>query len=47
MIVYIDAEDRCMQDIIDTITESMMENTIKSSVAFNTLQMYLKDRLFI
>lgn len=46
VIVYIDAEDRCMQDIIDTITESMMEKYNKESVVvFNTLQMYLKDRL--
>lgn len=46
VIIYIDAEDRCMQDIIDTITEHMMEKYNKESVVvFNTLQMYLKDRL--
>lgn len=46
VIVYIDAEDRCMQDIIDAITEYMMEKYNKESVVvFNTLQMYLKDRL--
>lgn len=46
VIIYIDAEDRCMQDIIDAITEHMMEKYNKeSAVIFNTLQMYLKDRL--
>lgn len=46
VIVYIDAEDRCMQDIIDAMTEYMMEKYNKESVVvFNTLQMYLKDRL--
>lgn len=46
VIIYIDAEDRCMQDIIDAITEYMMEKYNKKSViVFNTLQMYLKDRL--
>ena len=46
IIVYIDAEDRCMQDILDLITEKMMEKYNKHhAVIFNTLQMYLKDRL--
>lgn len=46
VIIYIDAEDRCMQDLIDGITEKMMEKYNKESVVvFNTLQMYLKDRL--
>jgi len=46
VIIYIDAEDRCMQDIIDAITESMMERYNKETVVvFNTLQMYLKDRI--
>lgn len=46
VIVYIDAEDRCMQDIIDLIVEHMMEKYNKESViVFNTLQMYLKDRV--
>lgn len=46
IVVYIDAEDRYMQDIIDTITEFMMEKYNKENVVvFNTLQMYLKDRL--
>jgi proline dehydrogenase len=46
VIVYIDAEDKCMQDCIDAITERMMEKyNVESVVVFNTLQMYLKDRL--
>ncbi len=46
IIIYIDAEDRCMQDIFDTITEEMMEKYNKDKVVvFNTLQMYLKDRV--
>lgn len=46
VIVYIDAEDRYMQDIIDAITEHMMEKyNTQQVVVFNTLQMYLKDRL--
>lgn len=46
IVIYIDAEDRYMQDIIDTITEYMMEKYNKETVVvFNTLQMYLKDRL--
>ncbi len=46
VIVFIDAEDRCMQDVFDRITESMMEKYNKEyAVVFNTLQMYLKDRL--
>jgi proline dehydrogenase len=46
VIVFIDAEDRCMQDVFDKITEIMMEKYNKqSAVVFNTLQMYLKDRL--
>ncbi|MBS1647582.1 MAG: proline dehydrogenase family protein [Bacteroidetes bacterium] len=46
VVVYIDAEDRFMQDIIDAMVENMMEkyNTEKA-VVFNTLQMYLKDRM--
>lgn len=46
VIVFIDAEDRCMQDVFDKITEIMMEKYNKqSAVVFNTFQMYLKDRL--
>lgn len=46
VIIYIDAEDRYMQDIFDDITEHMMEKYNKrSAVIFNTVQMYLKDRL--
>lgn len=46
VVVYFDAEDRCMQDIFDAIIESMMEKYNKEdAIVFNTLQMYLKDRL--
>jgi proline dehydrogenase len=46
VVIYIDAEDRNTQDIIDFITESMMEKYNKEKVVvFNTLQMYLKDRV--
>ncbi|MGZ3862099.1 MAG: proline dehydrogenase family protein [Bacteroidia bacterium] len=46
VVVFIDAEDRCLQDIFDKITEAMMEKYNKQrAVVFNTLQMYLKDRL--
>lgn len=46
VIVYIDAEDRFMQDIFDIITEEMMKKYNKDgAIVFNTLQMYLKDRL--
>ncbi len=46
VIIYIDAEDRYMQDVFDDITEHMMEKYNKrSAVIFNTVQMYLKDRL--
>lgn len=46
VVLFIDAEDRYMQDIIDTITEHMMaKHNRQSAVVFNTLQMYLKDRL--
>jgi proline dehydrogenase len=46
VIVFIDAEDRCMQDLFDEITETMMEKyNTEYAVVFNTLQMYLKDRL--
>ncbi len=46
VIVFIDAEDRCMQDVFDKITEKMMEKYNRDyAVVFNTFQMYLKDRL--
>ncbi|MBL0331215.1 MAG: proline dehydrogenase family protein [Bacteroidetes bacterium] len=46
VILFIDAEDRCMQDLFDKITEMMMEKYNKDfAVVFNTLQMYLKDRI--
>ncbi|MEO6882880.1 MAG: proline dehydrogenase family protein [Bacteroidia bacterium] len=45
VVVFIDAEDRYMQDILDAITEYMMQKYNKQQViVFNTLQMYLKDR---
>ncbi len=46
IIVYIDAEDRYMQDIFDRLTEYLMEKyNQEEAVIFNTLQMYLTDRL--
>ncbi len=46
VILYIDAEDYYMQAIFDRITERMMEKYNKEyAVVFNTLQMYLTDRL--
>lgn len=46
IILYIDAEDYCMQAIFDKITELMMEKYNKEyAIVFNTLQMYLTDRL--
>jgi proline dehydrogenase len=46
VIVYIDAEDRCAQDVFDFVVESMMEKYNKNKVyVFNTLQMYLTDRI--
>lgn len=44
--IYFDAEERCTQDIYDYIVEQMMEkyNTQKA-VVYNTLQMYLTDRI--
>lgn len=46
VIVFIDAEDRCMQDLFDKITETMMVKYNREyAIVFNTLQMYLKDRL--
>lgn len=46
VIVYFDAEDRPMQDIFDSIVEKMMEKYNKKiALIYNTLQMYLTDRL--
>lgn len=46
VIVYFDAEDRFMQDIFDRVVELMMEKYNKQeAVIYNTLQMYLTDRL--
>jgi len=46
IIVYFDAEDRNMQDIFDRIVEEMMEKYNKEeAIVYNTLQMYLSDRL--
>lgn len=46
VIIYFDAEDRCMQDIFDLIVEMMMEKyNKKEAIIYNTLQMYLTDRL--
>lgn len=44
--VYFDAEERSTQDMFDFIVEKMMRRYNKEQViVFNTLQMYLKDRL--
>jgi proline dehydrogenase len=46
VVVFFDAEDRFMQDIFDAMIEHLMERYNKeSAIVFNTLQMYLKDRL--
>jgi proline dehydrogenase len=46
VIIYIDAEDRYMQDVFDDVVEHMMKKYNKiSAVIFNTVQMYLNDRL--
>lgn len=46
VVVFFDAEDRCMQDIFDAMIEHLMEKYNQGhAVVFNTLQMYLKDRL--
>lgn len=43
--VFIDAEDRYMQDLFDETAEAMMEKHNRSkAIVYNTLQMYLKDR---
>jgi len=45
VIVYIDAEDRCMQDIFDHLVEMMMDRYNRGkAIVYNTLQMYLRDR---
>lgn len=44
--VYFDAEDRFMQDAFDTIVEQMMQKyNREEAIVYNTLQMYLTDRL--
>ncbi|MBP9185518.1 MAG: proline dehydrogenase family protein [Bacteroidia bacterium] len=44
--IYFDAEERCTQDIYDYIVEQMMQKyNTKKAVIFNTLQMYLTDRI--
>lgn len=46
VLIYFDAEDRFMQDIFDRVVELMMEKyNKKQAVIYNTLQMYLTDRL--
>ncbi|MDI1354490.1 MAG: proline dehydrogenase family protein [bacterium] len=46
VLVYIDAEERCTQDVFDRVVETMMErHNKKEAIVFNTLQMYLTDRL--
>lgn len=46
VMVYIDAEETWMQDIIDSLAEIMMSKYNRNKVVvFNTLQMYRKDRL--
>lgn len=44
--VFIDAEESWIQDIIDRITEEMMQRyNQKKAIVFNTIQMYRHDRL--
>lgn len=44
--VYIDAEERSNQDVFDFVVETMMEKYNREKViVYNTLQMYLKDRI--
>ena len=44
--VYIDAEDRCMQDLFDRTVEMMMARYNRgTAIVYNTVQMYLRDRL--
>ncbi len=44
--IYFDAEERCTQDIYDYIVEQMMEKyNTKKAIIYNTLQMYLTDRI--
>jgi proline dehydrogenase len=44
--VYLDAEDRYMQDIFDHMAEHLMSRyNTRNAVVFNTLQMYLTDRI--
>jgi proline dehydrogenase len=44
--VYFDAEERSTQDVYDFIVESMMKKyNIERVIVYNTLQMYLKDRI--
>lgn len=44
--VYFDAEERSTQDVYDAVVEMMMRKYNKNSAwIYNTLQMYLKDRL--
>ncbi len=46
VMVYIDAEESWMQDIIDYLAEEMMcTYNINRVVVFNTLQMYRRDRI--
>jgi proline dehydrogenase len=46
VIVYIDAEERSTQDIFDHVVECMMEKyNANAAIIYNTLQMYLIDRL--
>jgi proline dehydrogenase len=44
--VYFDAEERRTQDVYDFVVESMMAKyNIEKVLIYNTLQMYLKDRI--
>jgi proline dehydrogenase len=46
VIVYVDAEERDTQDIFDKLVEEMMEKyNRETAIVYNTLQMYLTDRL--
>lgn len=44
--VYFDAEERRTQDVYDFIVEKMMEKyNVETIIIYNTLQMYMKDRI--
>lgn len=46
IMIYIDAEETWMQDVIDSLTEQMMKQfNHERVIVFNTLQMYRTDRV--